>query len=1033
MRRIQTFLMLAIFAAVAAMANPTVRYVRSGMNGDGTSWQSASGDLQAMIEQSSAGDEVWIAVGTYKPDSLIRKNRKNSYTFFLKEGVSLYGGFAGTETDKSERQMGESGKKYDFVHETILSGDDEEPDTWIREMMNGSTYRYGWRTEGDVIPGTKNNHNHILYSAQQFSHLTVIDGLTLKGGNASVHNVKAAGGALYALGNIRMRACRIVENSAWFAAESTSNSDTKGGAVFLEGSGEASIEDCYFARNYSHSSYGRGLGGAIYAQNVVINGCDFEDCVALDNGGAIYNIGGTVKNCTFADCYSASGGAVYNGEEGTFTHNTVYDCRALLGGGVYNEGTASYNIIAGCYADTEEYGNDLAGQGGGVYNKKGLILGSVVYNNKAGKGGGVFVVDGKVVNSTIQNNAVRIESTTINIGLNEGVSEETTVFNTIGNADAEASNFVKPTIFRGLATQEGDKVALREASWALAEGSSFIDAGVLTDGINEEVDIAGNKRVLGEAIDKGAYEHVAPEKPNIVISYAKAGESVKIGTGGTDDTTFRIDWGDGNLVEYTGAKYVTNTTLSETVKIYGSNLLILVATEQGITGLDVTNAPKLSRIQVGGNEISMLDVSRNEMLTGLYCEKNKLDTLDVARCKSLRVLDCSENMIEGAIDCSQMEKLSKVDCSKNRIARLLLPQHSVLYEVKCSDNLIGQLSLSGLSGLNELDCSNNALTGLDLKDLTSVESVYIFGNKMENIDVSACKQMKTLNASNNRLKSVDLSQNTNLEGLYLYDNVIESIDIIKNTSIKWLNVQNNRLTALNTSAQAGLSLLIANNNLIESVDLSSNPSLSQIQLGTNKLAEMNVSKQKSLSWLKVDNNQIASLDLSENGYLYWLECGNNRLAELDLTHNPTLQRLEAENNRLTSLNLSKNKGLEGVLIQYNLMGTEALQAVIESLKDVSEVEITDNNRTWGRQLNISYMPGTERTDTEPAKAKGWVVTADFTSAVGETVSESCIRTREYYTLDGQKMVSSRSLPQGIYLVRETNANGLSTIRKVMVK
>ena len=69
----KTIVAVAMMAtAMAMMAN--VHYVKQGATGNGTSWQNAMGNLQAAIDQAQPGDEVWVAQGTYRPDSLIRSN-----------------------------------------------------------------------------------------------------------------------------------------------------------------------------------------------------------------------------------------------------------------------------------------------------------------------------------------------------------------------------------------------------------------------------------------------------------------------------------------------------------------------------------------------------------------------------------------------------------------------------------------------------------------------------------------------------------------------------------------------------------------------------------------------------------------------------------------------------------------------------------------------------------------------------------------------------------------------------------------------
>ncbi|WP_293299251.1 choice-of-anchor Q domain-containing protein [Pedobacter sp. UBA4863] len=63
-------------------------------NKSGNSWTNASDDLQMAINAANV-KQVWVAAGEYQPANL------NS--FKMKEGVKIYGGFAGTETILSQR------------------------------------------------------------------------------------------------------------------------------------------------------------------------------------------------------------------------------------------------------------------------------------------------------------------------------------------------------------------------------------------------------------------------------------------------------------------------------------------------------------------------------------------------------------------------------------------------------------------------------------------------------------------------------------------------------------------------------------------------------------------------------------------------------------------------------------------------------------------------------------------------------------------------------------------------------------------
>ena len=91
-------------------------------DGDGSSWANAYRYLQDAITNSNYGDEIWVAEGLYKPwqrkgielgTSWQDTEYKKTSSFNLKSGVTIYGGFTGSE--KNREPLGDPRK-------TILSG-----------------------------------------------------------------------------------------------------------------------------------------------------------------------------------------------------------------------------------------------------------------------------------------------------------------------------------------------------------------------------------------------------------------------------------------------------------------------------------------------------------------------------------------------------------------------------------------------------------------------------------------------------------------------------------------------------------------------------------------------------------------------------------------------------------------------------------------------------------------------------------------------------------------------------------------------
>ncbi|MBL6730987.1 MAG: T9SS type A sorting domain-containing protein [Bacteroidia bacterium] len=115
------FLIIVIVSASYTKSHAATIYVKHNASGsnNGNSWTNAYVALQDAINAASSGDELWVAAGTYKPTRIPSTGATSSssrdLSFYLDKNIKIYGGFAGTETLLSQRNIS--------ANQVTLSGD----------------------------------------------------------------------------------------------------------------------------------------------------------------------------------------------------------------------------------------------------------------------------------------------------------------------------------------------------------------------------------------------------------------------------------------------------------------------------------------------------------------------------------------------------------------------------------------------------------------------------------------------------------------------------------------------------------------------------------------------------------------------------------------------------------------------------------------------------------------------------------------------------------------------------------------------
>ena len=327
--------------------NPGVIYVDVNATGSNTgmSWMHAYKDLQDALAQArtGCGSEIWVAKGTYYTHTDLDPAYWD-VSFELVDGVGLYGGFAGYETSRNQRNW--------IINETIFDGD---------------------------IGGSYESNTDYLVTAKNLIYQTIIDGFTIRAGAKA--GIKIDGCSLV------IRNSKIVE-SQYF----TDAGYQKGYGIECINSSSPNITNCNIQDNATCGIYCNG--GSYGIANCSISG---NGKVHTINGGGINGnncSSMTIEHCTLNDNKGTWGGGIYNYESSPTIENCIFNANTttiLSGGGMCNTDSSNPNLTNCIFI-----GNTAKYYGGGIYNRVNsspTIANCIFYGNQTtnheGGGGGI--------------------------------------------------------------------------------------------------------------------------------------------------------------------------------------------------------------------------------------------------------------------------------------------------------------------------------------------------------------------------------------------------------------------------------------------------------------------------------------------------------------------------------------------------------------------------------------------------------------------------------------------------------------------
>lgn len=496
-------LLALITAAMCAPCLADTHYVKTNGNDNnlGTSWAAPKRTVVSALTAAAAGDQVWVASGTY------------TAAITLKAGVKLYGGFAGTETLLSQRVSGTNVTILDgnALASTVTVGPGA---TSADTLIDGFTIRNGkgtanstWFYGGGI---------YCVSTSATIQNNIIADNMVTQPANyACGGGICVSNSTSVITNNVIKNNCRVAGSSRW------------AGGIWI-GSGNPSVTNNTITANDAY------FGGGIYISSTSAGAPTIAGNTISYNarGEAIRGTGSTINPVIKNNMILGNGKQGIDltscGTSAQILNNTIRGNHDT-GIAFYTAGgTIANNVIAG-QAGVGHEGGILMSAASGIIANNTIVANSSIDSNNGEEGAGIICYSSS---PTIKNNIVAYNTDGI---VKDTASAPTVTNNCVyGNYQHAYYGFSPdPSLLNDnitsdpeLACTEYGDMHIQPTSPCVNGGdNSIVDAGWL--------DIGGQARIQDTWVDMGAYESDTvttwPAGPYATIRVATTGNDANSG------------------------------------------------------------------------------------------------------------------------------------------------------------------------------------------------------------------------------------------------------------------------------------------------------------------------------------------------------------------------------------------------------------------------------------------------------------------------------------------------------------------------